>query len=65
LQPCVCRAGQRPALSQPAWRVATLAPQLAPRQIVSAAGYAHAVALVPSQTPPQALPSEAQACRAP
>jgi len=29
------------------------------------AGYAHAVALDPSQTPPQTLPSEAQACRAP
>jgi len=63
LQPCVCRAGQRPAPSQAAWSVATPALQLEPRQI--AAGYAHAVALDPSQTPAQALPSEAHACRAP
>jgi hypothetical protein len=39
--------------------------QLAPRQIVDAPGYAHAVALDPSQTPPQVLPSEAHAGRAP
>jgi hypothetical protein len=45
--------------------VATPAVQLAPRQAVSPAGYAHDTALVPSQTPPQALPSEVQACRAP
>jgi hypothetical protein len=45
--------------------VATPAAQFAPRQVVSAAGYAHAVAPDPSQTPPQALPSEAHACRAP
>jgi len=65
LQPCVCRAGQLPVPSQPAWSVATPALQLAPRQIVAALGYAHAVALDPSQTPPQRLPSEAHACRAP
>ena len=65
LQPCVWRAGQLPAPSQPAWSVATPALQLAPRQIVAAAGYAQAVALEPSQTPPQTLPSEAQAWRAP
>ena len=45
LQPCVWRAGQLPAPSQPAWSVATPALQLAPRQIVAAAGYAQAVAL--------------------
>jgi hypothetical protein len=39
--------------------------QLAPRQIVAAAGYPHAIALDPSQAPAQTLPSEAHAWRAP
>jgi hypothetical protein len=65
LQPWVCGAGQRPAPSQAACSVATPAAQLAPRQLVSAAGYAHAVALEPPQMPPQTLPSEAHACRPP
>jgi hypothetical protein len=65
LQPCVCRAGQRPAPSQLAASVATPAEQLATRQVVAAAGYAHAVVLDPLQTPPQTLPSEAHACRVP
>src|SRR5438445_163671 len=56
LQPCVCCAGQLPAPSQDAWSVAIPALQLAPRQIVAAPGYAHAVELDPSQTPPQRLP---------
>ena len=65
LQPCVCCAGQLPAPSQDAWSVAIPALQLAPRQIVAAPGYAHAVELDPSQTPPQRLPSVAHAWRAP
>jgi hypothetical protein len=65
LQTCVWRAGQLPALSQPARSIATPALQLAPRQVVPAPGYAHAVALEPSQAPPQRLPSEAHAWRPP
>ena len=43
LQTCVWRAGQLPALSQPARSIATPALQLAPRQVVPAPGYAQAV----------------------
>jgi hypothetical protein len=64
-QPCVWRAGHPPAPSHAASSVATPDAQLAPRQMVSAAGYAHAVALDPSHVPAQAVPSLAQAWRAP
>jgi hypothetical protein len=64
LHPCVWRAGQSPAPSQPARSVATAALQLAARQVVAVLGYAQAVALEPSHTPPQTLPSEPHAWRA-
>jgi len=35
------------------------------RHSTVAPGYAHCVASLPSQAPPQAVPSEAQACRDP
>jgi len=60
---CVCSAGQWPLPSHDAPRVATPAVQDAPRQ--DDVGYAQAVALVPSQLPPQAEPSLAQAARVP
>jgi hypothetical protein len=63
LQPCVCAAGQLPAPSHDAARVATPALQLATRH--EPVGYAQAAALEPSHAPPQPLPSEAHACRAP
>jgi hypothetical protein len=59
VHPWVCGAGQLPAPSQEAASVATPALQLAARH--DPVGYAHALALEPSQAPPQPLPSEAHA----
>jgi hypothetical protein len=62
-QACVCEAGQWPAPSHPAARVATPPAQLAARQEVVSSGYAQAVRRLPSQAPPQAEPSESHAGR--
>jgi hypothetical protein len=63
LQVLVTTAGQEPAPSHNAAAVATPAVQLAPRHC--AAGYVQEAPLTPSQEPPQAEPSLAQAGRVP
>jgi hypothetical protein len=63
LQLDCCGAGQRPAPSQVAAAVTTAFEQLGARQ--AAVGYAQDARLVPSQAPPQAEPSVAQAARPP
>jgi len=58
-------AGHAPDPLHPAASVTTPAEQLWARHWAAEPGYAHWVALLPSHVPPQALPSEAQACRDP
>jgi hypothetical protein len=58
-----CSAGQPPAPSQVAERTATPELHDPPRQVVSLAGYVHAVRFDPSHEPPQIVPSLWQAGR--
>jgi len=58
-------AGQLPDPLHIAGSVITPAEHDPARHSTVAPGYAHCVASLPSQAPPQAVPSEAQACRDP
>jgi hypothetical protein len=58
-------AGQVPVPLQLAALTAVPAEQVPARQPVEPPGYAQAMAIVPSQEPPQALPSVVQAVRLP
>jgi hypothetical protein len=62
---CVWTAGQAPAPLQEAASVAVPAVQDGARQEVESPGYVHAAGWTPSQRPPQAVPSVAQALRVP
>jgi len=58
-------AGHAPEPLHIAASVTTPAEQVVARHSTADPGYAHWVASLPSHAPPQALPSEAQACRDP
>jgi hypothetical protein len=62
---CVCRPGQAPAPSQTPSSVAVPEVHEGARQEVGSAGYAQLDAWIPSQLPPQTVPSEAHATRLP
>ena len=62
---CVWTAGQAPAPSHEAARVAVPPAQEGLRQEVESPGYVQAAGCVPSQLPAQTVPSEAQAVRVP
>jgi len=62
---CVCTAGQAPAPSQDSPSVAIPAEQEGARHDVELPGYVQPAGWTPSQLPPQTVPSEAQALRAP
>jgi hypothetical protein len=65
VQSCVWTGGHAPAPLQPAASVAVLPVHEAARQEVELPGYVHDAVCVPSQLPPHAVPSVAQAVRVP